>query len=170
MLLLLLLFSSLCRVSKHTHVPEKNHVPREYIVAVIQSLLFMVPLSLVPSSAPYCFYVSTFRNLCAVPFMIVFCKSLTSWYPDMLSTYFLNDFEMVPVAPIITVITYAFTFHMRCISIVMSFYFKIFSATFLITFLSSVIATSINMHGLFLLSRIIMLGLLLGIVLSVCTC
>ena len=36
----------------------------------------------------------------------------------MLFTYFLNDFEMVQVAPIITGITFIFTFHMRCISIV----------------------------------------------------
>ena len=49
--------------------------------------------------------------------------------------YFLNDFEMVPVAPIITGITLVFTFHMRCISIVRSLYFKIFSASFLTTFL-----------------------------------
>jgi hypothetical protein len=48
----------------------------------------------------------------------------------MLLTYFLNDFEMVPVAPIITGITIVFTFHMRCISIVRSLYFKIFSAFF----------------------------------------
>ena len=38
----------------------------------------------------------------------------------MLLTYFLNDFEIVPVAPIITGITFVFTFHMRCISIVRS--------------------------------------------------
>ena len=57
--------------------------------------------------------------------------------------------------------------NMRCISIVSSLYFKIFSAFFLITFLSPGIATSINMHVLFSLSRIIMSGLLLGIVLSV---
>jgi hypothetical protein len=31
----------------------------------------------------------------------------------MLLTYFLNDFEMVPVAPIITGITLVFTFNMR---------------------------------------------------------
>jgi hypothetical protein len=36
----------------------------------------------------------------------------------MLLTYFLNDSEMVPVAPIITDITLVFTFHMCCISIV----------------------------------------------------
>ena len=59
---------------------------------------------------------------------------------------------------------------MRCNSVVRSLYIKIFSASFLITFLSPEIATSINMHVLFSLSRIIMSGLLLGIVLSVCTC
>jgi hypothetical protein len=44
---------------------------------------------------------------------------------------------------------------MRCISIARSLYFKIFSASFLITFLSPEIATSINMHVPFSLSRII---------------
>jgi hypothetical protein len=53
---------------------------------------------------------------------------------------------------------------------VTSLYFKIFSASFLITFLSPEIATSINMHVPFSLSQIIMFGLLMGIVLSVCTC
>jgi hypothetical protein len=61
----------------------------------------------------------------------------------MLLTYFLNEFEMVPVAPIITGITFVLTFHMRYISIVKSLYFRIFSASFLITFLSPEIATSI---------------------------
>ena len=127
----------------------------------------MVPLSLVPALALLFFYVSTFRSMCAVPSMTVFCSSLTSWVPGMSLTYFLNDLEMVPVAPIITSITLAFTFHMRCISVVRSLYFKIFSASFLITFLSPEIATSINMHVPFSLSRIIMSGFLLGIVLSV---
>ena len=88
----------------------------------------------------------------------------------MLLTYFLNDFEIVPVAPVITGITFVFTFHMRCISVVRSLYFKIYSASFLITFLSPEIATSINIHVPFPLSRIIISGLLLGTVLSVCTC
>ena len=59
---------------------------------------------------------------------------------------------------------------MRCISIVRSLYFRIFSASFLITFLSPEIATSINIHVPFSLSQIIMSGLLLETVLSVCTC
>ena len=60
-----------------------------------------------------------------------------------------------------------FTFHMRCIYIVRSLYFRIFSPYFLITFLSPEIATSITIHIPFSLSRIIMCGLLLGMVLSV---
>jgi hypothetical protein len=53
----------------------------------------------------------------------------------MVSWYFVNDFEMVPVAPIITGITLVFTSHIRCISIVRSLYFKIFSASFIIILL-----------------------------------
>ena len=80
-------------------------------------------------------------------------------------TYFLNDLEMVPVAPIITGITLVFTFHMRSISVVRSLYFKIFSASFLITFLSPWIATSINMHVSFyiiIIIIIIIINLLTG--------
>jgi len=62
----------------------------------------MVPLCLVPALAVLFFYVSTFRSMCAVPNMAVFCSSLTSWFPGISLTYFLNDLEMVPVAPIIT--------------------------------------------------------------------
>ena len=111
----------------HTHIPETNHVPRGYTVTAILSLLFMVPLFLVPALVLSFFYVSTFRSMCAVPNMAVFCSSLTSWFPGMSLTYFLNYLEMAPVAPIITGITLVFTFHMRCISIVRSLYFKIFS-------------------------------------------
>jgi hypothetical protein len=65
----------------------------------------MVSLSLVPALALLFFYVSTSRSMCAAPNMAVFCSSLTSWFPGMLLTYFLNDFEMVQVAPFITGIT-----------------------------------------------------------------
>jgi hypothetical protein len=74
---------------------------------------------------------------------------------------------MVPIVPIITGITFVFTFHMRYISTARSLYFSIFSASFLITFLSPEIATSIKVHVLFSLSQITMSGLLLGVVLSV---
>ena len=154
----------------YTYIPETNCVAREYSVAAILLLLFMVLISLVSVFNLLYFYISTFRSMCAVPNMAVFWSSLTSCFPGMLLTYFLNDFEIVPVAPVITRITFVFTFHVRCISIVRSLYFKIFSASFLIAFRSPEIANSINIHVPFSLSRIIMSGLLLGIVLSVCTC
>ena len=56
----------------YTYIPETNHVPREYSVSAILSLLFMVPISLVPALAVLYFYVSTFRSTCAVPNMAVF--------------------------------------------------------------------------------------------------
>ena len=89
----------------YTYIHETNHVPREYSVSAILSLLFMVSTSLVPALAVLYFYVSTFRSMCAVPNMAVFCSSFTSWFPGMLLMYFLNDIQMVPVAPIITIIT-----------------------------------------------------------------
>ena len=112
----------------YTYIPETNYVPRVYSFAAILLLLFMDLISLVSVLNLLYFYISTFRSICAVPNMAVFYSSLTSCFPAMLLTYFLNDFEIAPVAPIITGITFGFTFHMRCISIVRSLYFRIFSA------------------------------------------
>ena len=92
----------------YTYIPETNYVPREYSVAAILLLLFMVLISLVPVLNPLYVYISTFRSTCAVPNMAVFCSSLISCFPGILLKYFLNDFEIVPVAPIITGITFVF--------------------------------------------------------------
>ena len=70
----------------HTHIAGTNHDPRGYTVAAILSLLFMVPLCPVPALILLFFYVSTFRSMCAVPNMAVFCSSLTSLFPGMLLT------------------------------------------------------------------------------------
>jgi len=154
----------------YTYTPDTNCVPTQYSVAAILLLLFMV---LIPSVSVFNLlhlYISTSRSVCAVPNVAVCCSSFTSCFPGMLLTYFLNNFETAPVAPIITGIASVFTFHMRCISVVRSLYFRIFSASFSITFLSPHIAPSTNTHVPFSLSRIIMSGLLLlGTVLSVCT-
>jgi hypothetical protein len=84
----------------YTYILETNNVPKQYDVAAILSLLFMVPISLVPVLTLMYFYISTFRSMCEVPNMAVFCSSLTSSFPGMVLTYFLNDFEIVQVAPI----------------------------------------------------------------------
>jgi len=80
--------------------------------------------------------------MCAVHNMALFCISLISCLPGLLLRNFLSNFEMVPVAPIIIGIIYVFIFHMSCISVARFLYFRIFSAYFLITFLSAETVTS----------------------------
>ena len=110
-------------------------------------------------------YISTCHSVCVqcpiLPFFVV------SFFLVCCLHICLSDFEMVPVTPVITGITFAFTFHMQWISVVRFLFFKIFSASFLITFLLSGIAPSIKMHVPFLWSQIMMSSWLLGIVLSV---
>jgi len=67
-----------------TYIPETNCVPKEYSVAAILLLLFMVLISLVPVLNLSYFYISTFRSICAVPNIAVFCSSLTSWFPGII--------------------------------------------------------------------------------------
>ena len=65
----------------------------------------MLHVTLFPTLPVLYFYISTCRSMRSVPNMAVFCSSLISCFPDMLLRYVLNDFEMVPVAPIIAGIT-----------------------------------------------------------------
>ena len=67
----------------YTYIPETNYAPREYIVAAILLLLFMVFISLVPVLNLLYSYISTFLSMCAVPNMAVLCSSLdfiVYWY------------------------------------------------------------------------------------------
>ena len=68
--------------------------------------------------------------MCAVLNMAVLCSALISCFPVMFLGYFLNGFEMAPVASIITGITFVLKFYMRCISVVKYLYFRTFSAYF----------------------------------------
>jgi hypothetical protein len=43
-------------------------------------------------------------------------------FPVTLLMYFLNDFEIVLAAYIVTGVTFVFTFHMSCVSVVRSFF------------------------------------------------
>ena len=55
----------------------------------------MVLISLVSVLNLLYFYVSTFRSICAVPNMAVFCSSLTSWFPGMLLMFIIIIIIMV---------------------------------------------------------------------------
>ena len=74
----------------YTYIPETNYVPREYSVAAILLLLFMLLISLVSVLNLLYFYISTFRSMCTVPNMAIFWSSLTTYFPGILLTYFLN--------------------------------------------------------------------------------
>jgi len=155
----------------YKYIPEKNLVSRVYSIAAVLYLQFVLHVMLFRPWNMFCTFTLALSVVCVqCPIWLFFCISLISCFPGMLLRYCLSDFKIVPIAPIFTDIIFAFTFHMRWISITSSLYFKIFSASFLITLLSPGIATSVSMHVPFLLSRIMMSGLLLGIVLSVCTC
>ena len=58
----------------YTYTPETNYVPREYSVAAILLLLFMVLISLVSVLNLLYFYISTFRSMCALLNTAVFCS------------------------------------------------------------------------------------------------
>jgi hypothetical protein len=55
-IIIIIIFSSYMQ-GIYTYIPETNHVPRDYTVAAILSLLFMVPISPVPALALVYFYV-----------------------------------------------------------------------------------------------------------------
>ena len=97
----------------YAYTPETNYISRVYNVAATLLIIFMVLISLVSMLNLLYFYVSIFKSICAVPKMALFCSSLTSWFPGMLLTCFLKDFEIVPIAPIITGTIFVSTFHMR---------------------------------------------------------
>jgi hypothetical protein len=73
----------------YTYIPETNHVPKQYDVANILSLLFVAPISLAAALTLMYFYIRTFRNMFVVPNMAVFCSSLPLWFPGMVLTYFI---------------------------------------------------------------------------------
>ena len=64
----------------YTYIPETNYVPREYSVAAILLLLFMVLISLVSVLNLLYFYISTSRSMFAVPNMAVFCSYYYYYY------------------------------------------------------------------------------------------
>jgi hypothetical protein len=105
------------------------------------------------------FFFTLISPVCVqCPIWLIFCSSLILCSPVALLKCFMNDFEMVPVSPVITGIIFIFIFHICSIYIVRFAYSKLFSAAALITVLSPEFATSIDTHVPFSLSRIMMSG------------
>ena len=96
----------------YNYIPETNHVSWVYSVAVILYRQFVLHVMLFRPRKVLCVYNSTFRSIYG-PIWLSFCSSLISCFPVLLLRYCLSDFEIVPVALLITGIAFAFTFHMR---------------------------------------------------------
>jgi hypothetical protein len=86
----------------YTYIPETNKVPKEYIVADILLLLFMVPISLVPSLALLCFYVII---IIIIIIIICFMQGIYTYIPETNSVpreYIVTDILlllfMVPIS------------------------------------------------------------------------
>jgi hypothetical protein len=72
----------------------------------------------------FCSFTSALPAVCVqCPIWLFVYRSLISCFPGTLLRYCLGDFDMVPVAPIITGITFAVTVHMWWISIMRFLYY-----------------------------------------------
>ena len=60
-------------------------------------------------------HCSTFRIMCDVPSIAVFCSESTECFPGISSKFFLKLRVTIPVAPTITGIIVHFRFHIRCL-------------------------------------------------------
>ena len=101
-----------------------------------------------------CTFTSALSEVCLSPHVALLCSYLILRVSVMLLRYFLYYFEMHTVTAVFTGITFVFTFHIRCIYIVSSLYFRIFSTSFLNVILSAELITLISMCVPFLLSLI----------------
>jgi len=98
----------------YTYFSETSYVPREYSVAAIYSLVTIHCAFTVSSSVEsIVIYINTFRSMCAVPNMAVFWSSLTSCFPGMLLTYFLNNFELLLLLLLLLISCVSVTKHIK---------------------------------------------------------
>ena len=128
----------LCRVFKTMH--EKNHVPRVSSVAAVLYLQFVLNVTLFRPWNIFCTFALALPVECVqcpIWLFLQFLNCVLSWYvAQVLSGRWFQSPLLLR-----TCVTFAFTFHLRWISITRSSYFKIFSTSFLITFLCPGIAT-----------------------------
>jgi len=97
-------------------------------------------------------HCSTFRIMCNVPSIAVFCGESIERFPGTASKFFLKLLVTIPVAPIITGIIVHFRFHISCISIHKLLCFNFFSASFCTIIIISIIIIILviaSTHGIY---------------------
>ena len=80
-------------------------------------------------------HCSTFRIMCDVPSIAVFCSESIEYFPGTASKFFLKFLVTIPVAPIIIGVIIQFRFHIRSVYLHKLLYFNFFLASFCTTFL-----------------------------------
>jgi hypothetical protein len=152
----------------YNYMPGTNHVSMAHNVTATLWLQYRAQARQCCFPCQICYTVTSVlpQYACSAS-MAVCCSSCLSCWPVVLLRYFLNNLQTVSVANIFTGITFVFTFHLHCISVISSSYFKIFSAS--LSYFYVIKLQRVNRHFPFPLSRIMMSGLLLGAVLSVIT-
>ena len=124
-------------------------------MSLVTGLFCLVLLLNLRLQASHC---STFRIMCDVPSIAVFCNECIECFPGTASKLFFRLLVTIPVAPIITGIIVHFRLHICCISVHKLLYFNFFSSSFCTAFLSAGIATYISVHVFSFLFLIIILA------------
>jgi hypothetical protein len=142
----------------YNYVTETNHVSRVYSVAVILYLQSVLHAMFISHVKCVSYFILALPEVCVQCLIwLVFCNSLISCFPGVLLRICLNDFEMVRVAPVLLLVS-LLSLQSTCAKFLL-WGFYILKSSFLITFLSPEIATSINIHFPFPLLRITISGL-----------
>ena len=92
---------------------------RHFFPVLLLNQRWSPPLTL---QASHC---NTFRIMCDVPSIAVFCSEPIECFPGTVSKFFLKLLVTIPVAPIITGTIVHFRFHIRFISIHKLLYFNL---------------------------------------------
>ena len=103
----------------YNYIPETNHVSMVHSVATFLYIRSVLHVMLFLPWNMFCTFTSALSAVCVqcpvCPFFVG--SSLIASFPVMLLRYCLSDFEVVPVAPTVTGITFAFTFRMLWICV-----------------------------------------------------
>ena len=110
---------------------------RHFFLVLLLHQQWFPPLRL---QASYC---STFRIMCDVPSIAVFCSESIECFPGTASKFFFKLLFTIPVARIIIGTIVHFRFHIHCICIHKLLYFNFFSASFCTTLL--LLSLSVNL-------------------------
>ena len=97
---------------------------RHFFLVLLLNQRWSPPLRL---QASHC---NTFRIMCDVPSIAVFCSESIECFPGIVSKFFFKLLVTIQVAPIITGTIVHFRFHIRCISIHKLLYFNFFPLPF----------------------------------------